>query len=131
VTTRRLRRWLDPRAAALALAALAAACASESPYGRHEAPSAVTAEDKQAIEEAERARAPAERELESAGAAPAPDCARVCTLASNVCVLAERICAIAARYPAADPVAQHCADGRARCQRAHARTESCACPSTR
>jgi hypothetical protein len=131
MTTPRRRRWLDPRAAALALAALACACASEGPYGRHEAPSAVTAEDKQGIDDAERALAPAERQLEAAGAAPAPDCARACALATNVCVLAERICAIAARYPAGDPVAAHCPDGRARCQRARARTDSCSCQSPR
>ena len=115
------RRSLDARNIALGLAALAAlacACASMGPHGRPEGSSAVTAEDERALDEAERALAPAERELESAGAAPAPDCARVCALASNVCGLAERICAIAAPYPAADPVAERCADGRARCQRA-------------
>jgi hypothetical protein len=119
------------RIALLALAALACACAAVPGRPGGGPPTAVTADDERALPEAERAMAPAERDLDSLRAAPGPDCARACTLASNVCALADRICTIAARYPIADPVADRCADGRARCQRARISTASCSCPGPR
>jgi hypothetical protein len=128
---KRRRGFPNARIVALAIAALTCACASTGGRERAGAPSAVTAQDGRALEDAERALAPAERELQAVSVQPTPDCARACTLASNVCALAERICSIAARYPATDPVADRCADGRARCQRARTSTATCACQSAR
>jgi hypothetical protein len=65
--------------------------------------------------------------LYAAQATASPDCARVCLLAGNICALAERICAIAARYPAGDPVAGECLDGRERCRHAYEAAAACAC----
>jgi hypothetical protein len=87
------------------------------PGGR---PSGLSDADRQAVDQAEAELRRADGELGAARAAVAPDCPRACELAANVCALAERICAIAARYPAEDPVASQCADGRARCARAQA-----------
>ena len=47
-----------------------------------------------------------------------PDRPRIRLLGRNICTLAEHICTIAARYPAGDPIAATCADGRGRCARA-------------
>jgi hypothetical protein len=91
-------------------------------------PTAPAGEDRQAIDEAEAALRRADDELTAARAATAPDCPRACALAANVCALAERICVIAARYPAEDPVARRCADGRARCARARSSViPTCGC----
>ncbi|HLK91795.1 MAG TPA: hypothetical protein VKZ18_18030 [Polyangia bacterium] len=114
--------------------ALGLGCAPELERRAPEArPSSLSDGDRQAVDEAESAQRRAEGELGAAWAAAAPDCPRACELAANVCALAERICAIAARYPAEDPVASRCADGRARCARAEAAVAGpCGCqPRTR
>jgi hypothetical protein len=112
---------------ALCLAALACACASSAPYDRPGSPSALTDEDRRSLEGAEGELEAASRKLDASQAAPAPDCGRACTLASNVCELAGKVCEIASRYPAGDPVAARCTDARARCGRAHEKTASCGC----
>ena len=103
------------------VAAVTFGCAAAPPPRSEEMhPPPPAGPDRQAVEEAEAALRRADDELTAARTATAPDCARACALAANVCALAERICIIAARYPAEDPVARRCADGRARCTRARA-----------
>ena len=120
-----------PRGGALTAAlvvALGLGCAASTERRPPETrPSSLTAADGQAVDEAEVALRRADGELEAAQAATVLDCPRACALAANVCALAERICAIAGRYPAGDPVASRCADGRARCVRARASVASCGC----
>jgi hypothetical protein len=103
-----------------------AAAPRQRPEDMH--PATPSGEDRRAVDEAEAAMRRADDELTAARAATAPDCPRACGLAANVCALAERICVIAARYPAEDPVARRCADGRARCARARAAVvPTCGC----
>lgn len=57
-------------------------------------------------------------------------CDAACDAGARLCALAERLCEIAERHPLDGEVANRCADGRARCERARARLdEACACPN--
>ncbi len=128
--TRQRSRRGPGRLVGVAIAALAIlGCAAAPPQRSEELhPGPAGAGDRQAIDEAEAAMRRADAELTAARATTAPDCPRACALAANVCALAERICVIAARYPAEDPVARRCADGRARCLRDRAAVlPTCGC----
>jgi len=58
-----------------------------------------------------------------------PDCARIAPLRDNICALAARICQLADRQPPGTPAADHCTDGKARCQAAVEASEARGCPT--
>jgi hypothetical protein len=93
-------------------------------------PSAATPADLQQVESIREVMDGQGRALDAEHAQAAPDCSRIRLLGRNICTLAEHICAIAARYPAGDPIAESCADGRGRCVRAKEIVqERCAAPT--
>jgi len=57
----------------------------------------------------------------------APDCGKVCELASNVCALSERICAITARHSGEEDMDRACSEAADRCARAKATAASAPC----
>ncbi len=104
-------------AGAVALALLAS-CAAATP------PSAVPVEreGRAADEHREVVRLSAEVDRLSAR-----DCAGACEAGERLCALATRICELAERDHD-DAVADYCADGRARCERARSRLgQACSC----
>jgi hypothetical protein len=65
------------------------------------------------------------KKLEGALSLSAPDCTTAWSLRDRICDLADRICDLAARSAERD-IAERCADGRTRCERATSRVrESC------
>jgi hypothetical protein len=118
-----------PLVAAALVAVVTFGCAAAPPRESQQIrPPAAGGADLQAADEAEAALRRADDELTALRTAPAPDCPRACALAANVCALSERICLIAGRYPADDPLARRCADGRARCARSRAAVvPTCGC----
>ena len=119
----------------LAALVTAAGCASSEP--REGAPprpasppSAATPADLQQVEAIREVLDGQSRALDGEQSQAEPDCSRIRLLARNVCTLAEHICAIAARYPAGDPIAASCTDGRGRCRRANEIVQQkCALPA--
>ena len=93
-------------------------------------PSAATPADLQQVAAIREVVDGQSRALDAEQSQAEPDCSRIRLLARNICTLAEHICAIAARYPAGDPIADSCADGRARCRRANEVVQQrCAAPT--
>jgi hypothetical protein len=111
------------RIALFATVVALAGCASSAPReiapARPAAPaSAATPADLQQIESIREVLDGQSRALDTEQSQAEPDCSRIRLLGRNICTLAEHICAIAARYPAGDPIAATCADGKGRCARA-------------
>jgi hypothetical protein len=116
-----LRRRL--RIALLATVVAGAGCASSEPRESGPTrpaapPSAATPADLQQVESIREVLDGQSRALDTEQSQAEPDCSRIRLLGRNICTLAEHICAIAARYPAGDPIAASCIDGRGRCARA-------------
>jgi hypothetical protein len=64
-----------------------------------------------------------DRRLDGALSLAAPDCTTAWSLRDRICDLAQRLCDLAGR--SAEPeVADRCADGRARCERATGRVRA-------
>ena len=111
------------RIALFATVVALAGCASSEPREIAPArptgpPSAATPADLQQVESIREVLDGQSRALDTEQSQAQPDCSRIRLLGRNICTLAEHICAIAARYPAGDPIAQSCTDGRGRCARA-------------
>jgi hypothetical protein len=111
------------RIALFATVVAGAGCASSEPRElaptRPAAPpSAATPADLQQVESIREVLDGQSRALDTEQSQAEPDCSRIRLLGRNICTLAEHICAIAARYPAGDPIAESCTDGRGRCARA-------------
>jgi hypothetical protein len=111
------------RLALFATVVALAGCASSAPReiapARPAAPaSAATPADLQQIESIHEVLDGQSRALDTEQSQAEPDCSRIRLLGRNICTLAEHICAIATRYPAGDPIAESCTEGRARCARA-------------
>jgi len=128
-------RW-RLRIALLATIVAGAGCASSEPRetaGTRPAPppSAATPADLQQVESIREVLDGQGRALEGEQSQAEPDCSRIRLLGRNICTLAEHICAIAARYPAGDPLAASCADGKGRCARAKEIVQQkCSVPTT-
>jgi hypothetical protein len=111
------------RTALLATVVACAGCASSEPREVGTArpavrPPAAAPPDLQQVEAIRDVADGQSRALDAEQSQAAPDCSRIRLLARNICTLAEHICAIAARYPAGDPIADTCVDGKGRCARA-------------
>ncbi|MBS2032854.1 MAG: hypothetical protein JST54_33580 [Deltaproteobacteria bacterium] len=60
-------------------------------------------------------------------AGQAPDCGKVCELASNICALSGRICAITAHHSGEDDMDRACSEAADRCARAKNTAASAPC----
>ena len=99
-----------------------AAGAEAAPAPAAEAPSSTKARDRAKATDIETWDA----QLDSALTLSAPDCNTAWALRDRICDLAQRLCDVASR--SAEPeVADRCADGRARCERATTRVRA-TCP---
>lgn len=112
----------------LAAVLLLAACASTGARPGPTTPPASAEEQELARAYDELLRADDEFRIAHAETA-APDCTRIGQLRDNICALAARICQLADRQPLGSPAAEHCADGKARCQAAAEASQARGCPT--
>ena len=107
--------------------ALLAGCATSTPEQPTKLPESSDATIVQSLEQQQQEQEDELMHPHVAG--QAPDCGKVCELASNICALSGRICAITARHSGEDDMDRACSEAADRCARAKntAASAPCAC----